>query len=160
MLLPAGHGGEGSEHFITSRSSSRGRFFFELNHAGGFCAPVIFSRNGGTSLTSDEEALRTHCWSSMPLRGQVVRPRQLSGSQRMQFIAGRGPSSAPPLLLGDFASRTPTSGSRDSQGLDCFPSLVLGCFLQFERPYLQMVGFLGRVDVRGFLQFVTATCSE
>jgi hypothetical protein len=118
ILLSAGHGGEGSERFVTSRSSSRGRFFFELNHAGGFYAPVIFGQNGGTSTTSDAEALRTHCWSSMPLRGQVVRPRQLSGSQRMQFIAGRRPSSAPPLLLGDFASRTPASGGRDSQGLD------------------------------------------
>jgi hypothetical protein len=45
MLLSAGHGGEGSERFNISRSSSRGRFFFEVNHAGGFCAPVIFGRN-------------------------------------------------------------------------------------------------------------------
>jgi hypothetical protein len=50
VLLPASHGGEGSKHFINSSSSLPGRFFVELNHAGGCLASVILCLHGGTSL--------------------------------------------------------------------------------------------------------------
>jgi hypothetical protein len=155
LLPPAGHGGEGSELRIASSFSLQGRFFVELNHVGGIHAPVIFCRQGGMSSTSMMEALRIRRWSSMLPRRQVVRPRRLGGSQRLWFYVGRRPSSALPLLLGGNALRTPAFGGGDARGLDCFASLVPGCFLQSRRPYLQISGSFGRVDVRSFLQNCT-----
>jgi hypothetical protein len=48
-------------------------------------------------------------------------------------------------ILGDDALRTLATGGGDTCGLDCFLVFFVGCFLQFERPYLQILGFVGRV---------------
>jgi hypothetical protein len=45
-----------------------------------------------------------------------------------------------PLILGGNALRTPTVRGGGTQGLDCFYSFCSMVFLQFGRPYLQIVG--------------------
>jgi hypothetical protein len=87
LLPPAGHGGEGSELYIASSSSSQGRSFFELNHVDGILALMILCWQGGMPSTFMMEALGIRRWSSMLPHRQVVRP--------LRLVAASGCSSTP-----------------------------------------------------------------
>jgi hypothetical protein len=117
-----GKGGDGVVIFFRwRRSMLRWRRDFELIHADGIIASVIFGRQGGPCSTSDVEAFhRVCCWSSARLRRQVVHPRQLGGAQRRRFFPGRGLPSILPLFLGGGALRTPAICGGDARGPDCF----------------------------------------
>jgi hypothetical protein len=137
LLLPAGHGGKGSKHFNTSSSSSRGRFFVKINHAGASLPPW-----SSTDMDAHLQPLMQRlCESVARARCFFIAKWCVPGDLEVTSY------SAATLMIGG------------TQGLDCFLSFVLGCFLQIRRPYLQIYGFLGRFDVRVFLQIVPATCN-
>jgi hypothetical protein len=146
MLLSSGHGGEGMRQLeVSCRASSRWCYIYELRHARGSHAFAIFYRHGDKSSTFVEEAVhQIHRWSLMPLCHQVVRPWWLGGDQWPWFFAERGCPRILPLILGGDALSTPMICGGGTKGLDCFSSFVPGCFfLQFGRPYLQIVGSIG-----------------
>jgi hypothetical protein len=82
----------------------------ELIHADGSIASAILCRQGDEYPTFDAEALRTSSGSSTSPRHQVVRSQWLGDDQRLQFLAGREPSSILLFFLGGNAWRTSTIG--------------------------------------------------
>jgi hypothetical protein len=81
---------------------------------------AIFGQDGDPSSTSMAEALMINCWSSMPLEGQVVRPRPSSGSQGLDLLTGVERSSSPHSELGGNALSSPAFYGGSTVVLDCF----------------------------------------
>jgi hypothetical protein len=56
-------------------------------------------------------------------------PRWLGDGRWQEILAGRESTSCSLLFLGGDSWRTPTTGGRDTQVLDCFDLFFIGCFM-------------------------------
>jgi hypothetical protein len=127
-----------------SCSDRGGGGVLELIHVGGTLASTILCRHGGEISTSGMEVLhRFRRGCSKPLCYKVIRSPWLGGGPRLRIIAGRGLMSNKSLFLGGVED----AGEKWRRFLGTtwhvlFCSRVL-C-VKKERPYLQIVGFLGR----------------
>jgi hypothetical protein len=121
-----------------------------LIQARGGLASAISCRHGGNTETSDEEAsFSSAVEARRHLATKWSRPRWLDDGRWQKIYAGREPTSYLLLFLGGDAWRTPPSGGRDTQVLDCFVQIRCRVFFVKCKPLSSNTRFLERVLYKG-----------
>jgi hypothetical protein len=114
-------------------------------------SPLRFSANKAVSTQPPTWTSRR---SSTAPHYNVVRPRWLGDGQRLQFFAGREPTSTLLLFLGGIAWRTPTSAGNDTEGQDCLGNLCNRVFYVKWKSFSTNIRFLRASDEKASLQIL------
>jgi hypothetical protein len=154
-LLPV-HGGvdrDGMSATSCSAGGDRGDLQkYELIHARGNLATMIWCRQSGTISTSDKDALRICCGSSTSHGHQLVCPRWHGNGRRQRTFAGRELTSYSLLFLGCNVWRTLAINDGDTRGLDCLNLYIFRVFVKICRALSPNSWFLKARDARALLQ--------